>query len=72
MNSEYNPPITILDKQTEKQFRIKHTIENPNFFDIDKVFKENIANHNKKYQVFLIKCDFKLVFNKDSLKPIHI
>ena len=72
MKYEYNPPISISHTQTEKPFCIEHTIKNPNFFSVDKTFNEYIANHNKKYYLFLIKCDFKLFFNSDVLKPIHI
>ena len=54
MNSEYSPPIIDTGTQTEKLFRIKHTIKNPNFF-IDKISNEHIANHNKKYCLFLNK-----------------
>ena len=73
MNSEYNPPIGHIDSpsQTEKTFRIKHSIKNRNLFVIDKISKENIANHNKKYNRFLIKCDFELFFKNDFSKPIH-
>ena len=48
MDSGYNPPIDISPTQTEKQFRIKHTIKNPDFFDIDKLSNDYITNHNKK------------------------
>ena len=72
MNSEYNPPITIGHSQTENSFVIKHTIKNPNFIVIDKISIEYIGNHSKKYSVFLIKCDFNLIFNNDFLKPIHL
>ena len=64
--SEYNPPITIGHSQTENSFRTKHTIKNPIFFVVDKISNEYIANHSKNYRVFLIKCDFKLIFNNDS------
>ena len=72
MNDEYNPPTAYSHTQTEKLFRIKHTIKNPNFFVIDKISNDYIANHNKKYCKFLIKCDFKLFFTNNFLKPIHI
>ena len=72
MDSEYNPSINDTCTQTKKLFRRKHTIKNPNFFVIDKISNEYIANHNKKYHLFLIKCHFKLIFNNDFLKPIHI
>ena len=57
--------------QREKYIRTKHTIKNPNFFDIDKILNDYITNNNKKYYLFLIKCDFKLIFNNDLSKPIH-
>ena len=52
MDSEYNLSRGYLPTQTEKQFRTKHTINNPNFFVIDKICNEYIANHNKKYHMF--------------------
>ena len=72
MDSEYNPPISLTHNQTENPFRKKHTIKNPNFFDVDKMFKDYITNHNKKYKLFPAKCDIKLIFNNDPLKPILI
>ena len=72
MDSEYNPSISDSDTETEKSFRIKHTIKNPNFFVMDKISNEYIANHNKKNYKFFIKRDFKLIFKIDFLKPIHI
>ena len=74
MCSEYHPPIGYIDlpSQTEKPFRIKHTIKNQNFFVIDKISNEYMTNHNKKYYIFLFKYDFKLIFNNDFLQPIHI
>ena len=72
MDSEYNPSISNSSPQTQKTFRIKHTSKIPNFFVIDKISNEHITNHNKKYYMFLIKGDFKLIFDYDFLKPIHI
>ena len=65
MNSEYNPPILITHSQTEQPFRIKYTIENPNFFAIDKTSNDYITNRNENFSIFLIKCDFKLIFSND-------
>ena len=72
MDSEYNPPICLSRNQKENPFRIKHTIKNPNFFDINKISNDYITNHNNKLNFFLAKCDFKLIFNNDPLKPILI
>ena len=37
---------------------------------IDKLSNDHITNNNKKNYLFLIKCDFKLIFNKDV--SLHI
>ena len=61
MKLEYVPPMSDSHTQTENPFPTKHTIKNPNFFALDKNSNDYIANHNKKYHTFLIKCDFKLI-----------
>ena len=68
----YNPPNSISHLQRENHIRTKYTITNSSFFDIDKISNDYITNHNKKYYLFLIKCDFILVFNNDFSKPVHI
>ena len=55
MNIEYNPPILISHSQTEQPFRLEYTIENPNFFAIDKISNDFITNHNEKHSIFLRK-----------------
>ena len=72
MNKEYNPPIDISHTQTEKPFHIKYTIKKPKFFALDKLSNDYITNHHEKYSIFLIKCDFKLIFNNDFSKFIQI
>ena len=54
MDTEYNPPIDDSHTETEKPFRIKLTIEKPNFFDIDKISNDYIANHKKNIVCFLL------------------
>ena len=49
--------------QYEESIRLNHTIKNPNFFDIDKIFNDYIANQNKKFDLYLFKYEFKLDFN---------
>ena len=72
MDTEYNPPIDISHTQTKQPFRTKHTIKNSNLFVIDKISIDYIANHNKKYNLSLIKYDFRIIFNDDFQKPILI
>ena len=57
---------------SEKYPLTKHTIKNPSFFDIDEISNDYITNHNKKYYLFLIKSNFKLIFNNDCSKPFYI
>ena len=47
MDTEYNPPIDISQTQTEKPFRVKHTIKNPDFFVIAKLSNDYITKQNK-------------------------
>ena len=56
--------------QLEKCIRTKHTNENPHFFDIDEIFIEYINNHNEKLELYLVKCDFILVFDTDFYPQI--
>ena len=51
--------------QRENHIKTNYTKKNPNFFEIDKTLNDYIANNSKKYRLFLIKCDFELVFNDD-------
>ena len=54
---------------SEKYVLTKHKIKDPSFFDLDEISNDYITNHNKKYFLFLIKCDFKLIFSYDFSKP---
>ena len=72
MNNEHNPQILLSDWQTEQSFRIKYTIKNPNFFAVDQIANDYFNKHNEKYSLFLIKCDFILIFDSDVSKSIHI
>ena len=65
---------TIKLKSEKKQFKslyhtgiehfvhTNHTIQNPNFSDIDKIYDDYITNHNKKIELYFVKIDFKLDF----------
>ena len=50
--------------ELEKCIRINHTIENPDFFDLDEVFHQYIPNHIKKFDFYLVKYVFRLVFDE--------
>ena len=44
----------------EKFIQTDHTVDNPNFFDIDKNFDVYITNHNKKIELYLVRADSKI------------
>ena len=46
----------------DKCKHIKITMENPDKNDIDEKFYAYIIEHNKKFDHYLVKCEFKLVF----------
>ena len=43
---------------------MNRTNKNPNFFDVDKIFDDFITNHNKTFELYLVRVDFKLNFDK--------
>ena len=49
----------------------RHTISKPDFFDIDESFNNYITNHIKKNDLYLVKCDFKIVFGKELYPHIE-
>ena len=50
---------------------IKHTIKNPNFFDIAETFKVFINSHTEKFDLYLIKYDLMLVFDNEFYPHIE-
>ena len=50
------------NNQYEKCIRKKYTINNPNFFETDKIFNDFITHYNKKFDLYLVKCEFNLGF----------
>ena len=53
---------SLTHNEFDKCIRTNHTIENPDFFDIDSIFNKYITNHNEKFDLYLVKCDFELGF----------
>ena len=48
---------------------IKHTIENPDFFDIDEIFDDYNLCQIKKIDSYLVKYDFNLVLENEISCP---
>ena len=46
----------------DKCIRMKHTSENPDFFHIDSIFNDYIANRKRRFVFYLVKYDFIISF----------
>ena len=68
LNSKNNHLKSFTHIQYEKAIQIIQTIENPSFFNVDKIFNDFITNHTTRFDFYLFKCDFKLDFDND-FKP---
>ena len=56
---------SLTHKDYVKFIRINHTIQNPNLFDVDKLYNDYIINHVRKFDLYLVVADFKREFDKD-------
>ena len=43
----------------KKCLREKYIINNPNFFEVDKILSDYVERNNKKFDLYLINCEFK-------------
>ena len=67
-NSKYKPLKSNIHKEFENCKHIELTIENPNINIIDEIFYAYIIEYNKKYDYYVIKCHFELVFNDNQYR----
>ena len=51
--------------EIEKCTEINHTIGNPDFLELNEINYDYITNHNKKVDLYLVKKDFELFFDRD-------
>ena len=56
---------SLTHNELEKCIQINHTIEKLDFLDIEELFNNYINNHNKKFDLYPVKCDFILVFDNE-------
>ena len=60
--SKYKHFKSNIHKELKKCKHIKVNIENNNINGVDRAFYTYIIEHNKKFDFFIVKCLFKLVF----------
>ena len=53
---------SLYHREDDKPIQKNHTIRNPNFFDKDKIYIDYTTDHNKKFEIYYVKLDFKLDF----------
>ena len=55
-----------LDSRSENEYDrcipVEKTIKSPSYFKIDEKFIDHITNYNKKFGLYLVKCDFEVGF----------
>ena len=64
--SKYNHFKSNTHKAFDKCKHMELIIENLDINNVDEVFFSYIVQHNKEYDYYLIKCNFKLVFNDNQ------
>ena len=67
---KYSYSQSINPKEIERCEDIKLSIEISNINDVDRIFYSYIIKHNKKYDYYLVKCQFKVIFNDSQYCPI--
>ena len=62
---------SITHDELDKCKHIKLTFQNPDKNDVDRAFYAYIIQHNKKYALYFIICEFKLCFNVNQYCPYN-
>ena len=62
---------SLTHKELDNSIHIKHTIEYPNFFDINEKFHEYIHCHSKNVDLNRVKCEFKKFFDEKLIHKVN-
>ena len=62
-----NNYISDLVKNDNKFIHVRYIINNANIDNIDKIFNKHITNHNKKFDLYHINCEFEIQTNNRLL-----
>ena len=69
--SERNKYLATLRKKNDKSFYTKYTINKVNLDAFDKILNNSIITHNKKYDFYFIKCEFKIEIDNNFTANIE-
>ena len=68
--SEYKNYIATLRKKDDKSIYIKNVINNINLDEVDKILKDYVSTHNKKFEIYFTYCEFKIQFDNNSTRDL--
>ena len=64
--TKYKHSKSNIDKEFDKCNNVELIVKNRNIDNVDEIFCAYIVQHNREYDYYLIKCDFKLVLNDNQ------
>ena len=67
---EYQYYSTTGHRKKDKKLYIKYTINNINFDELEKILNDYVTTHNKKFDFYLIRCDFIIEFDNNLTEKI--
>ena len=68
--SEYKNYIATLRKRDDKSTYKKYVIININLDEYDKILKDYVSTHNKKFDIYFIFCEFEIQFDNNSTRGL--
>ena len=68
--SEYKSYIASLREKDDKSLYKKYVINNINLNDVDKILKDYVSTHNKKFIIYFLYCELKIQFDNNSTRDL--
>ena len=69
--SDYKNYIATLLKKDDESIYKKYVINNINLDEVDKILKDYVTTHNKKFDIFFNYCEFKIQFDNNSTRDLE-
>ena len=68
--SEYKNYTATLHKKDDKSICKKYVINNFNLDEVDKILKDYVSTHNRKFDIYFVFCEFKIQFDNNSTRDL--
>ena len=69
-DTEYKNYIASLRKKDGKSIYKKYVINIYNLDEVDKILKDYVSTHNKKFDIYFIYCELKIQFDNNSTRDL--